>query len=78
MDVALPQYASIAVRVTDDFGQPFAKATVRLERFQFVNGLKRLLPAATGESDETGFVLLSDLPPGDYINASPHLETLRL
>jgi protocatechuate 3,4-dioxygenase beta subunit len=72
--LALPQGGVIAVRVTDDLGDPLPGAQVQVQRYQYgPDGQRRLNsvyvlggigPSAT---DDRGEVRMFGLPPGDYL-----------
>jgi protocatechuate 3,4-dioxygenase beta subunit len=74
VDLALPQGGVIAVRVTDDFGDPVPGAQVQVQRYQYgPDGQRRLnsvfVVGAIGSSatDDRGEVRMYGLPPGDYV-----------
>ena len=76
VDFALPRGGVIAVRVTDDFGDPLPGAQVQAQRYQYgPDGQRRLntvfVTGGFGPSgsttDDRGEVRLYGLSPGDYV-----------
>jgi hypothetical protein len=74
VDLALPRGGVIAVRVTDDFGDPLPSAQVQVQRYQYSpDGQRRLnsvfVPGAIGQTatDDRGEVRMYGLPPGEYV-----------
>ena len=73
IDFSLPRGGVIAVRVTDDFGEPLAGAQVAVQRYQYgPDGQRRLTFAPTGGvglggTDDRGEVRIFGLMPGEYI-----------
>jgi Carboxypeptidase regulatory-like domain len=74
VDLALPRGGVIAVRVTDDFGDPLPSAQVQVQRYQYgPDGQRRLnsvfVPGAIGQTatDDRGEVRMYGLPPGEYV-----------
>jgi len=74
IDVSLPRGAVIAVRVTDDFGDPLAGVQVQVQRYQYgPDGQRRLTPVSTGiflgltTTDDRGETRLFGLMPGEYV-----------
>jgi protocatechuate 3,4-dioxygenase beta subunit len=68
IDFSLPRGSVIAGRVTDEFGDPVADASVQAMRYQFVNGQRQLVTAGRpGTSDDIGQYRIFGLMPGDYI-----------
>jgi carboxypeptidase family protein len=68
IDFRLPRGSVIAGRLTDEFGDPIADASVQAMRYQFVNGQRQLASVGrAGTSDDIGQYRLFGLMPGDYI-----------
>jgi protocatechuate 3,4-dioxygenase beta subunit len=74
VDLALPQGGVIAVRVTDDFGDPLPGAQVQVQRYQYgPDGERRLnsvfVFGGIGQNgtDDRGEVRMYGLPPGEYL-----------
>jgi protocatechuate 3,4-dioxygenase beta subunit len=67
--IALPRGSVIGGRITDEFGEPVANASVSAWRYAFAGGARRLTPAgqnARDTTDDQGHFRLFGLPPGDY------------
>lgn len=73
IDFALPKGAVIAVRLTDEFGEPVAGQTVQVQRFQWSeDGQRRLVGSGSGGTpfsgtDDRGEVRIYGLMPGEYV-----------
>ena len=73
IDFSLPRGGVIAVRVTDDFGEPLAGAQVQVQRYQYgTDGQRRLSFAPSGGlgiggTDDRGEFRIFGLTPGEYI-----------
>ena len=73
IDFALPKGAVIAVRLTDEFGEPVAGQQVQVQRFQWgEDGRRRLTGAGSGGTglsgtDDRGEMRIYGLMPGDYV-----------
>lgn len=72
-DIALPRGAAVTGRILDEFGDPVAGARVQAMRYRSMQGTRRLVPFASGDStDDTGAFRLFGLTPGEYyISAVP-------
>jgi hypothetical protein len=68
--IALPRGSVLGGRVTDEFGEPVANASVTAMRYAYTAGARRLVPApgANGRdtTDDQGQFRLFGLPPGEY------------
>lgn len=67
--IALPRGSVLGGRVTDEFGEPVANASVTAWRYAYMAGARRLTPAgqnARDTTDDQGHYRLFGLPPGDY------------
>lgn len=68
IDFSLPRGSVIAGRITDEFGDPVADATVQAMRYQFTNGQRQLAVAGRqATTDDIGQYRIFGLMPGDYI-----------
>jgi hypothetical protein len=74
IDFALPKGSVIAVRVTDEFGEPVAGQQVQVQRFQWGEDGRRRLTAAGGSggapfsgTDDRGEVRIYGLMPAEYV-----------
>lgn len=66
-DLVLPRGAAITGRLLDEFGDPVARARVQAQRYQLVQGTRRLTPIGiTAQSDDLGAFRLYGLMPGEY------------
>ena len=77
IDFTLSTGSVITVRVTDDFGEPFAGAQVQVQRFQYgPDGERRLTPSPgaggmfMSATDDRGEIRLYGLSPGEYVIAA--------
>ena len=67
--MALPRGSVLGGRITDEFGEPVANASVTAFRYAYVGGARRMTPAGQNSRDTTddqGHFRLFGLPPGDY------------
>jgi hypothetical protein len=68
--IALPRGSVLGGRITDEFGEPVANASVAAWRYAYVAGARRMTPAPGGNArdttDDQGQYRLFGLPPGDY------------
>ena len=67
--IALPRGSVLGGRITDEFGEPVANASVSAWRYGFVGGARRMMPAGQNSRDTTddlGQFRLFGLPPGEY------------
>jgi protocatechuate 3,4-dioxygenase beta subunit len=71
VNIALPRGSVLGGRITDEFGEPVANATVTAMRYGYAGGTRRLMPAAGASSrdttDDQGHYRLFGLPPGEYV-----------
>jgi protocatechuate 3,4-dioxygenase beta subunit len=69
LSVALPRGSVLGGRITDEFGEPIANASVTALRYVYAAGARRMQPAgqnARDTTDDQGHYRLFGLPPGDY------------
>jgi carboxypeptidase family protein len=66
IDFSLPRGGAIAGRILDEDGEAMVGANVRVMRYQYMQGDRRLVPVATGMSDDKGNYRVWNLLPGDY------------
>ena len=67
--IALPRGSVLGGRITDEFGEPVANASVSAWRYAYQGGARRMIPAgqnARDTTDDQGHFRLFGLPPGDY------------
>jgi hypothetical protein len=69
ISIALPRGSVLGGRITDEFGEPVANASVTAFRYGYVGGARRMMPGGQNSRDTTddqGQFRLFGLPPGDY------------
>jgi hypothetical protein len=67
VDIQLMRGAAIAGRVTDEYGEPAARASVKVMRARTVRGERQLTPVGNvDQTDDLGAFRVYGLPPGDY------------
>ena len=69
LSIALPRGSVLGGRITDEFGEPVANASVTAFRYAYAGGARRMTPAgqnARDTTDDLGHYRLFGLPPGDY------------
>jgi len=62
----LPRGSVISGHVLDEDGDAMPGVTVRVMRYQYLQGQRRLTPAGTGQTDDKGLYRVWGLMPGDY------------
>lgn len=66
VDFSLPRGSVVAGRVFDEDGDPMPGANVRVMRYQYLQGDRRLMPAGSAQADDKGQYRVWGLMPGDY------------
>jgi hypothetical protein len=67
VDLMLPRGAIITGRVVDEFGEPAPEIQVATERYQVIQGQRRLFPAGRNvTTNDIGEFRLFGIPPGQY------------
>lgn len=70
LTIALPRGSVLGGRITDEFGEPVANASVVAMRYSYAAGGRRLAAASGANSrdttDDQGHYRLFGLPPGEY------------
>jgi hypothetical protein len=75
IEFRLPRGSVIAGRVYDETGDPMAGILVRVLRYQYQQGERRLVPAGTAQTDDLGQYRVWGLMPGDYyVNAQSRIN----
>ncbi len=70
VDFRLPRGSVVAGSVFDEDGEPMPGVSVRVMRYQYLAGERRLTPAGTAQTDDKGQYRVWGLMPGDYyVNA---------
>lgn len=67
--IALPRGSVLGGRITDEFGDPVANASVTAWRYGYAAGARRMMAGgqnARDTTDDQGHFRLFGLPPGDY------------
>ena len=77
VDITLPRPGVIGGRLFDEYGDPIANASVRVERVVFSKGRRRAVGAGSSSSqtDDFGRYRLFGLPPGRYLVTATVGET---
>ncbi|MCU1386173.1 MAG: hypothetical protein JWL71_4870 [Acidobacteria bacterium] len=67
LDLSLPRGSIITGRIVDEFGEPMSDVQMSVQRYQFVQGQRRLVPAGRQAStDDMGEFRLFGVAPGQY------------
>lgn len=69
LTISLPRGSVLGGRITDEFGEPVANASVTAWRYAYSAGARRMMPGgqnARDTTDDQGRFRLFGLPPGDY------------
>jgi protocatechuate 3,4-dioxygenase beta subunit len=66
VDLRLTRGGVITGRVTDEDGEPLARAMVTVQRYQYNRGERQLASAGGDQTDDRGQYRVFGLPPGDY------------
>jgi hypothetical protein len=66
VDFRLPRGSAIAGRVLDEDGDAMPGVNVRVMRYQYLQGERRLMPAGGGQTDDKGQYRVWGLMPGEY------------
>jgi protocatechuate 3,4-dioxygenase beta subunit len=67
VDFSLPRGGVITGRILDEFGEPLSDVTVAPQRFQYIQGQRRLVPSGrTVYTDDLGEFRIFAVPPGQY------------
>src|SRR5919201_3270462 len=70
VDFRLPRGSVIAGTIVDDVGDPMPGVMVRVMRYQYIQGDRRMTPAGGGQTDDKGQYRVWGLMPGEYyVNA---------
>jgi hypothetical protein len=66
IEFQLPRGSVIGGRVLDEDGEAMPGVMVRVMRYQYLQGDRRLTPAGAGQTDDKGMYRVWGLMPGDY------------
>jgi carboxypeptidase family protein len=70
VDFRLPRGSVVSGRIFDEEGEPMPGVMVRVMRYQYLQGDRRLTPAGNGQTDDRGQYRVWGLMPGEYyVNA---------
>src|SRR6516225_47805 len=70
IEFRLPRGSVVAGHVYDETGDPMPGVMVRIMRYQYQQGERRLTPAGNGQTDDKGLYRVWGLMPGEYyVNA---------
>lgn len=67
VELRLPRGSVITGHVFDEDGQPIAQVAVRVMRWAFQQGERRLQPVGNDQTDDRGEYRVFGLPPGEYV-----------
>jgi 5-hydroxyisourate hydrolase-like protein (transthyretin family) len=67
IDFRLPRGSVITGHVFDEDGEPIAQVGVRVMRWAFLQGERRLTPVGNDQTDDRGEYRVFGLPPGEYV-----------
>ena len=62
----MPRGSVVSGTVSDELGNPMPGIMVRLMRFQYAQGVRELVPAGGGQTDDRGIYRIWGLDPGEY------------
>src|SRR5262245_5239750 len=72
VDFRLPRGSAIAGRILDEDGDAMPGVMVRVMRYQYLQGERRLMPAGNAQTDDKGDYRVWGLMPGEYyVSAVP-------
>jgi protocatechuate 3,4-dioxygenase beta subunit len=67
VDLTLPRGAVITGRVVDEFGEPVSEVQIAAQRYQFIQGQRRLVPfGGSASTNDIGEFRLFGVAPGQY------------
>jgi len=67
LDLSLPHGGVFTGRIVDDFSEPMSEVTVSVQRYQFVQGRRTLVPTGRMSStNDLGEFRIFGVPPGQY------------
>ena len=66
VELRLPRGGAISGHIFDEDGEPMPAATVRLMRYEYLQGDRRLVPVGTDQTDDRGQYRIWGLNPGEY------------
>ena len=77
IDLTMERAGVISGRITDETGEPVARANVWVMQSLFYRGRRQVVPIGGGRisTDDTGLYRVPSLPPGDYVVVAYFRET---
>jgi protocatechuate 3,4-dioxygenase beta subunit len=66
IEFRMPRGSVVSGTVSDELGDPMPGIMVRLMRFQYAQGVRELVPAGSGQTDDRGVYRIWGLDPGEY------------
>lgn len=66
IEFRMPRGSVVSGTVSDELGEAMPGIQVRLMRFQYSQGIRELVPAGSGQTDDRGIYRIWGLDPGDY------------
>jgi protocatechuate 3,4-dioxygenase beta subunit len=66
IEFRMPRGSVVSGTVSDELGEPMPGITVRALRYQYVQGVRELAPAGSGQTDDRGIYRIWGLDPGEY------------
>jgi hypothetical protein len=67
VDFRLPHGAIVTGRVVDELGEPTSDTQVSIQRYQYINGRRQLVPGRFAQTNDIGEFRLFGIPPGQYV-----------
>ncbi|MFN8062261.1 MAG: carboxypeptidase-like regulatory domain-containing protein [Vicinamibacterales bacterium] len=72
VDLSLPRGSVVSGQILDEHGAPVVRAMVQVQRYEYRQGVRRLVPEGMDTTDDRGQYRVFDLEPGEYyVTASP-------
>jgi protocatechuate 3,4-dioxygenase beta subunit len=66
IEFRMPRGSVISGVIADEVGDPMPGITVRAMRFQYTQGIRQLVPAGAGQTDDRGMYRIWGMNPGEY------------
>jgi hypothetical protein len=67
VDFRLPHGAIVTGRIVDELGEPTSDVQVSIQRYQYINGRRQLVPGRFAQTNDIGEYRLFGIPPGQYV-----------
>ena len=75
IDFTMERAGIVSGRVIDELAEPVANAQVWLQQMRFYEGRRKLVPLASGRTDDTGLYRIASIAPGEYLVVAYFRET---